>query len=270
LDYTGRENSEASARSVSIAFSAQETRALLQEVPATYRTRIDEVLLTALAQAVARWTGSRAFLVTLEGHGREDILPDIDLSRTVGWFTTSYPVSLDLEDAGSPGEALKAIKEQLRRVPRRGIGYGLLRYLCQDEQIVSQLRTLPQPELSFNYLGQFDQALPEASPFGPATESRGPDRSLKGHRSHPLEINGGIAGGQLRLEWTYSQNLHRRITIDRLAQNFATALRAIIAHCQSPDAGGATPSDFPLANLDQKKLDKMLARMNKAKGKEKK
>ncbi|RMF35671.1 MAG: non-ribosomal peptide synthetase, partial [Chloroflexi bacterium] len=215
----------------------------------------------ALAQAVAKWTGSPTLLVALEGHGREELFDDVDLSRTVGWFTTTFPVRLDLTDARGPGEALKTVKEQLRQVPRRGIGYGLLRYLCQDEEVRRQVRALPSPEISFNYLGQLDQVLPEATPFAPARESRGPDRSAGGERSHLLEINGGIAGGQLRLEWTYSENLHHRSTIERLAQDFAEALRAIIAHCRSPEAGGVTPSDFPLAGLDQRKLDKLLARM---------
>jgi len=220
-------------------------------------------LLTALVQAVARWTGSRSVLVDLEGHGREDLFDDVDVSRTVGWFTTAFPVSLDLGDADGPGEALKMVKEQLRRVPQRGIGYGLLCYLCEDEEVAKQLQALPQPEISFNYMGQLDRALPEGSPFGPACESRGADRSLRGKRSHLLEINGSIAGGRLRLEWTYSENLHRRATIERLVQDFAEALRAIIAHCQSPEAGGVTPSDFPLAGLDQKKLDKVLAKLKR-------
>lgn len=81
-------------------------------------------------------------------------------------------------------------------------------------------------------------------------------------RSHLLDINGGITGGRLRLEWTYSENLHCRATVERLAQDFAESLRALIAHCQSPEAGGVTPSDFGLANLDQKKLDKVLARLS--------
>ena len=100
-----------------------------------------------------------------------------------------------------------------------------------------------------------------AAPFTLAQEFRGPDHSPEGRRSHLLEINGGIAGGQLRLEWTYSENLHRRSTIERLAQEYMDALREIIAHCQSPEAGGYTPSDFSLARLDQKKLDKILKKL---------
>src|SRR6185295_15826710 len=112
-----------------------------------YHTRIDDVLLTALARAFQRWTGEDALLVELEKHGREDLFEDVDLSRTVGWFTNAFPVLLRVE----------APKEQLRRIPRGGIGYGLLRYLCRDEEVARQMRVLPGAAVSFNYLGQLDQ-----------------------------------------------------------------------------------------------------------------
>jgi amino acid adenylation domain-containing protein/non-ribosomal peptide synthase protein (TIGR01720 family) len=263
LDYPGAFNTEASARSVTVSLDERETQALLQEVSAAYRTEINDALLTALTLAMSRWAGSAAVLVDLEGHGREDIFDDVDVSRTLGWFTAIYPVVLDLSatPAGEPGEALKAVKEQLRQVPNRGIGYGLLRYLCQDGEVAEHLRALPQAEVAFNYLGQFDQALPEDSPFGPARESRGSDRSARGERSYVLEINGGVAGGRLGLEWVYSENLHRRGTIERLAHDFIETLRVLIDHCLSPQAGGVTPADFGLVNLDQKKLDKVLAKL---------
>jgi amino acid adenylation domain-containing protein/non-ribosomal peptide synthase protein (TIGR01720 family) len=264
VDYPGGANREASARQVTVSLDPEETQSLLQDVPGVYRTEINDVLVAALTQAIAGWTGVPALLLELEAHGREAILDDVDISRTVGWFTSLYPVLLRLPPAAGPGEALKSIKEQLRRVPGRGLGYGLLRYLCRDAGVVRQLRSLPQPEISFNYLGQFDGALPEASPFRPAGESRGPERGAGGDRPHALDVNGGVVGGRLQMEWTYSQNLHRRETIERVAGDFLEALRAIIAHCQSPEAGGVTPSDFKLAGLDQRGLDKVLARLNKS------
>jgi amino acid adenylation domain-containing protein/non-ribosomal peptide synthase protein (TIGR01720 family) len=261
VDFRDGANTEASARSVTVSLSVEETEALLQDVPAAYRSEINDALLAALARALARWTGSQTSLVELEGHGREDLWEDVDVSRTVGWFTTIYPVALSLRNTDGPDEALMAVKERLRQVPNRGVGYGLLRYLSQDEAIVRGLRHLPQPEVSFNYLGQFDRALDKTSPFGPAPESTGRDRSPLGMRSHLLDINGGIDGGQLRLEWTYSENLHRHETIERVAQDFVEGLRALIVHCRSSEAGGVTPSDFGLAALSQRKLDKVLARI---------
>jgi amino acid adenylation domain-containing protein/non-ribosomal peptide synthase protein (TIGR01720 family) len=264
LDFAEGDNVEASSDMVTVALTADETQALLRDVPAAYHTDINDALLTALAQALGRWTASSAALIDLEGHGRADVFDDVDLSRTVGWFTTLCPLQLNLKGTDQPGAALKSIKEQLRRVPQHGLGYGLLRYLSRDAAIVDQLRALPQPQVAFNYLGQFDQTLPPGSPFKPAAEPIGPAHSPRAKRYHVLEINGGVLEGQLSLDWTYSMNLHRRETIERVARDFANALRSIIAHCQAPEAGGFTPSDFNLAPIDQRQLDKLLTRLNRA------
>ena len=262
VDYPGGDNTVASACTVRVSLSTAETRALLQEVPAVHRTQINDVLLTALVQAFARWTGARSLLIDLEGHGREVIEEAVDLSRTVGWFTTRFPVLLDLERPVRPGEALKSVKEQLRRIPNRGIGYGLLRYLSGDAAIAERLRALPQPEVSFNYLGQFDQVLPVSSPFAWARDSSGPARSGQGSRYYPLAVNGCIMEGRLQLDWTSSANLHRRATIERVAENFIEALRGLIADSRSPVAGSYTPSDFPEADLSQGELDEVIAELD--------
>jgi amino acid adenylation domain-containing protein/non-ribosomal peptide synthase protein (TIGR01720 family) len=258
MDYPGGENTVASACKVSIALTVEETKALLQEVPKAYKTQINDVLLTALVQAFTQWIGGHSLLVDLEGHGREEIFNDVDLSRTVGWFTTIFPVLLELGEAAHPGEALKAVKEQLRGIPNRGIGYGVLRYLWQEREIAKQLKALPQAEVSFNYFGQFDPTFSESSLFSWTPESSGLDCSPHGSRSHLLEVNGFIHRGQLELIWTYSENLHRQDTIEGLAQSFIEALRSLIAHCQLPEAGCYTPSDFPLAKLDRPQLDLFL------------
>jgi amino acid adenylation domain-containing protein/non-ribosomal peptide synthase protein (TIGR01720 family) len=263
VDYPGGNNTVASTQQISTSLSMEETQALLQEVPKAYNTQINDVLLTALVQAFAQWTGDRSLLVDLEGHGREKIFDDVDVSRTVGWFTTLFPVLLNLGEASHPGDALKVVKEQLRGIPNRGIGYGLLRYL-RDDKIEETLETLPQAEVIFNYLGQFDQTFSELSLFGLAQESSGPTRSLQGKRCHLLEINGLVSGGQLRLDWTYSKNLYRKATLESLAQSFVEALRSLIAHCQSPAAGGYTPSDFPDVDLSQGQLEKALAEIDLA------
>ncbi|MEM7349983.1 MAG: non-ribosomal peptide synthase/polyketide synthase [Acidobacteriota bacterium] len=250
-------NTVASAHSLTTVLDAEETAALLREVPAVYRTRIDDVLLTALTLGCAPWTGDTRLLVELEGHGREAIFPQVDLSRTVGWFTSVFPVLLELP-AESPGVALPAVKELLRQIPRRGIGYGLLRYLGPPE-VRQSLAARPRAEIGFNYLGQLDQALPGSSPFAPAPESAGRERDHRGHRPHLLDLNASIAGGQLRIAWIYSANVHRRATVEALAERTMAALRTLIAHCRAPQAGGFTPSDFPLAGLDQATLDRLLA-----------
>jgi amino acid adenylation domain-containing protein/non-ribosomal peptide synthase protein (TIGR01720 family) len=256
-------NTVASAAHVSVALSEEQTRALLQEVPPVYHTQINDVLLTALVQSMAPWTGAGSLLLDLEGHGREELFAEVNLSRTVGWFTTLFPVCLEL-GAEPLGEALKAVKEQLRSIPKGGIGYGLLRYVHPDTGVRAALQALPQAEISFNYLGQLDQTLSESSLFGPAKESSGPPHSSVGSRSHLLEVNGFVVAGRLHLDWTYSQRVHRWATVERLAQGFLEALEALIAHCRSPEAGGFTPSDFPGATLSQENLNKFITRIKQA------
>jgi non-ribosomal peptide synthase protein (TIGR01720 family) len=258
VDYPGGANTVAWARTVSVSLSTQETDALLQEGPLAYQTQINDVLLTALAQAFARWTGEHALLIDLEGHGREEVVNGVDLSRTVGWFTTLFPVLLQLEHAYTPTEALKSVKEQLRRIPKRGIGYGMLRYLSQDTEVIEKLRALPQAEVCFNYLGQGDQLVSGPLFFGPVREAIGPHRSPQGWRHYLLEVNSRLAGGQLRCDWTYSEQIHRWDTIAGLAQGFIEALRMLIRQCQSAEAGGYTPSDFPQMRLSQQELDELL------------
>ncbi len=246
------ENDWSSARTVRVSLSPAETEALLRQVPAAYRTRINDVLLAALARSLSRWSGQPRLLVDLEGHGREEIFEDIDLSRTVGWLTAVYPVVLEaLEE---PGALLRSVKERLRKVPHGGIGHGALRYLSTDGKVLAPQN---EPEIAFNYLGQLDRALNEGSLLRPARESAGA-QAFMGRRPHLLDVSGAVAGGRLQISWTYSKNRHRRATVDALARSFAEELRGLIAHCLSPEAGGYTPSDFPLAGLDQETLDRLV------------
>jgi amino acid adenylation domain-containing protein/non-ribosomal peptide synthase protein (TIGR01720 family) len=264
VDYVGGLNTVASSKTLSIFLNETETQALLQEVPAKYHTQINDVLLTALAKTFAEWTGQQTLLVNLEGHGREDIFTDIDLSRTVGWFTTVFPVLLNLESSAI-GDALKAIKEQLRSIPNRGFDYGVLRYLCSDT--AKNLAAIPQAEVCFNYLGQFDQVLQESSLFKLASESSGTARSPLGSRRHLIDISGFVSGGCLQLDWNYSTSIHKENTVSNLADKFVQTLREIISHCQAADAGGYTPSDFSKAKVSQKDLDFLLAKINRGSGK---
>ncbi len=155
LDYahSNPENTVGSAAQVSVKLSVEETRALLGSVNEAYNTQINDLLLSALGVSLAEWTGNSAILIDLEGHGREELFSDVDLSRTVGWFTSLFPVLLQLPSDEQPASVLKSIKEQLRSIPNRGIGYGILRYLCEDTTVNQQLQTIPTPEISFNYLG---------------------------------------------------------------------------------------------------------------------
>jgi amino acid adenylation domain-containing protein/non-ribosomal peptide synthase protein (TIGR01720 family) len=252
------QNSEGEARTLVTALSREETRQLLQQVPAAYSTQINDALLTALAEAWLRWTGSHVFFTNLEGHGRENLFEDVDLSRTVGWFTSIFPVRIELPGAGEnrrPGEALKSVKEQLRKIPRRGIGYGLLRYLGKEQE----LNGLPEVPMVFNYLGQFDQALGTSKIFRFAGEFPGLLHSPKQQRRFALEVNSLVVHGQLEIRWTYCPELSSEPSVQSLADLFTRALQELIEHCCAQRPGGRTAADFPLVQLERNTLDKLLA-----------
>ncbi len=256
IDDPQGDNTVGSAETMSVTLTAEQTETLLREVPAAYQTQINDVLLTALLQAYAAWSGQDSLVLNLEGHGREELFADLDLSRTVGWFTTIYPLRLASPNTASPEVSLKAVKEQLRAVPQRGIGYGLLRYLSDHPQ-ADALRAAPDAALSFNYFGQFDTAGAEGL-LDMAGESPGPSQSPSGQRHHLIDVSGVVSGGQLRMDWTYSTQLHQRSTVTALAEHFQAKLLALIEHCVSAEAGGYTPSDFPLSGLEQRQLDRLI------------
>jgi non-ribosomal peptide synthase protein (TIGR01720 family) len=265
LDHANGTNTVASARTLSVSLNADETRELLQALPVAYRTQIDEVLLTALVRALTAWTGADSLLVDLEGHGREEIFEGVDLSRTVGWFTTIFPVVLGCKDSQSRVEVLRCVKEQLRRTPNHGIAYGLLKYAANDAAVANQLRALPQAEVRFNYLGQIDRMFVDSSMFAMAPHQTGPAQSLKAERAYLLNIIAMVTGGELKLQWTYSENIHRRETIEHLAQQYLQELRMLIEQSRAGGENVYSPSDFPSANLTREELDKVLAKMVKLK-----
>ncbi|WP_210015437.1 non-ribosomal peptide synthetase [Pseudomonas palmensis] len=234
------------------------TRQLLQQAPAAYRTQVNDLLLTALARVVARWTGRDEVLIQLEGHGREELFDEIDLTRTVGWFTSMFPVRLSPVD--SLDGSIKRIKEQLRAVPDKGIGFGALRYLG-DAQAREALAALPVPRITFNYLGQFDASFAdeqgEGGFFTPARESAGDSQSSEAPLGNWLSINGQVYGGELTLSWSFSHRMFAESSIQTLAQAYTAELQALIAHCIAHDTAGVTPSDFPLARLTQAQLDSL-------------
>ncbi|MEO6525877.1 MAG: condensation domain-containing protein, partial [Gemmatimonadaceae bacterium] len=253
------ENTEASAKVVTTALTVEETRRLLHDVPAAYRTQINDALLAALTDTISSWTGDDAILLDLEGHGRELAGDDLDMSRTVGWFTAVFPLRLDRRGRSDTGDLLKSVKEQLRAVPNHGMGYGVLRYCSGDEAVRQRLSGLPRPQMIFNYLGQFGQLLPKSSLFRLANESIGPTHDPRGERRYLLDVRAGVYADRLEIDWTYSTNVHTQATIDALAQRYLDRLRTLIDHCRSPHAGAYTPSDFPLAGLDRRELDELLS-----------
>ncbi|WP_130903346.1 non-ribosomal peptide synthetase [Pseudomonas sp. Sample_23] len=251
----GRQNRH--AQTVSVRLDAERTRQLLQQAPSAYRTQVNDLLLTALARVLCRWSGQPSALIQLEGHGRETLFDEIDLTRTVGWFTSAYPLRLtphNIEEAAGQGASIKAIKEQLRAVPHKGLGYGVLRYLA-DDGCRQNMAALPQAQVTFNYLGQFDQSFGSDALFRPLDEPIGAAHDPQAPLPNELSVDSQVYGGELLLRWNFSAERYEAQTINDLAAAYLGELQSLIAHCLQDEAGGLTPSDFPLARLTQAQLD---------------
>ncbi|PSB55840.1 non-ribosomal peptide synthetase, partial [Chamaesiphon polymorphus] len=265
---TNFKNTVGCTATVTLELSEEETHILLGSVNEAYNTQINDILLSALVLSLGQWTENSTVLINLEGHGREEIFEDVDLSRTVGWFTSMFPVLLYLPSLDRLSSVIKSIKEQLRAIPNRGIGYGILRYLCEDPNLREQLQVIPNPEISFNYLGQFVNAVSAQQNrvqsndvWKFATESTGLNENPNRFRSHLLDINCLVIESKLRISWTYNPNIHSKSTVEKLAKSYISYAQSLIEHCQSKDVFGYTPSDFPLTNLAQDKLDALLEKL---------
>ncbi|WP_338091300.1 condensation domain-containing protein [Planosporangium flavigriseum] len=228
--------SSAPTQMVSVSLDAGDTDALLRAAPTAYRTRINDVLLTALAWALARRTGRSRVSIELEGHGREDILDGIDLSRTVGWFTTIYPVALDIVPDNDPDwrALVKSVRRQLRTLPGNGFGYGALRYLGPPEVRDRLASGLAGPQVSFNYLGQWDARSqePAGSLYRAVHGSFGQDADAGDRGSHLLDITGAVQSGRLEFSWYYQPDRYDQSAVEAIATDFADALRRIAQDCR--------------------------------------
>ena len=177
----------------------------------------------------------------MEGLGRMGIGDDLDLSRTVGWFTTLYPVWLELQDGVDPVSALGLLKEQLRLVPNRGIAYGALRYLSEEE-VSQRFRALPPAEVNFLYQGYIAHAQASPSFFRSVDGPPGPLHSPRTPMLYRLSLNAWVAGDGLHVDWTYSDRVYKRRTVERLAQDFIARLRRLIGAC-TPSELSSWPSE---------------------------
>ena len=230
----------------------ERTRALLSQANEPYHTRVEDLLVVALARTISRWTGNSTLRIDLESHGRPDDWSNVDLSRTIGWFTAAYPVTLNVGYSMPEADSIKSVKETLRAVPGDGIGYGALRYLMKDASLVSD----PTPPIIFNYLSRVrdtgDTMFRRLS--GAEETSRDPANT----RSHLFEVVAAVRQDRLVVDWHFSTARHDAATVQHLADSLISDLERIIEHCLAPDAGGFTPSDFPEAGLDQSELDSFL------------
>ncbi|WP_306362423.1 non-ribosomal peptide synthetase [Nocardia sp. CC227C] len=231
----------------------------LELIPERFHCGVDDALLAALALAWARWRDRTDTLLTLEGHGREEsVLPGADISRTVGWFTSVYPVALELGEIdlaeafdGGPaaGAALKAVKERLRTIPDKGVGFGMLRYL--HPETAAALADAPTPHLSFNYLGRTGSGgegpwLPRR--FTATQDDHAPLAAV-------VDINALHTAAGLEVTWAYAARILTDTQVRELAELWSQALSALTAHARGTGAGGHSPSDFPLVEVTQDRID---------------
>ncbi|MFI5776150.1 amino acid adenylation domain-containing protein [Nocardia sp. NPDC051570] len=268
-------DTHATAGRLRLRLPTEQTLALLTAVPAAFHSEINDILLGALALAVTDWRRRAAgdtgqpILLELEGHGREQIVDDVDLSRTVGWFTTVFPVRLalgavDPDEALSGGPALgvviKRVKEQLRAVPDRGIGYGLLRYL--NPQTARALASDPTPAIGFNYLGRFrvDDSAGLWSLDGGDTvigTSVNPAMPLRHSVAVTPVTEDHAEGPQLVADWLWADAVITEASVRDLADTWFRVLGALTDHVRLPNAGGLTPSDLPLVSLRQNEIEEI-------------
>ncbi|QED47028.1 non-ribosomal peptide synthase/polyketide synthase [Cytobacillus dafuensis] len=245
-DGDASENRIADEDHVIIQFTREETARLVKEANRAFRTEINDLLLTALHGAVQEWTGVENLVVDLEGHGREFIGEGIDISRTVGWFTSMFPVALTSSGSIEVGEKLQAIKEQLRRIPNKGIGFGLLAYLSSLHE---KLQTY-HPEIGFNYLGDFGEGLQnDKQAITMSDISSGTSLGMANHRVHTLEINGMTLEGSLQFRVSFNRFEFKKSTIETFAEGFKRNLNQLVDYCIAQEQSVKTPSDVGLSTL---------------------
>ncbi|CAG0992279.1 partial surfactin family lipopeptide synthetase A, partial [Myxococcaceae bacterium] len=247
-------NTEADAATHTVRLSESLTRALVQEAGAAYRTSVQELLLIAVAKGLADWSGLRRLRVEVEAHSRDNgPFRDLDFTRTLGRFTTSYPVAFDVDPADPAGHLVKALKEQFRRQAARGFDYTVWRWLGEGRE---QGHLADAPVL-FNYLGNRDAGTDAHAYFRQCELPPGITHDPANRRTHELAVNAAVSGGRLRLAWVYSGARHDGAAIARLGEAVIAALESLISHCLEPGVAGITPSDFPLAKLSGQELERL-------------
>lgn len=237
---------------LSVELTGEETQQLLTDVHRPYRTEINDILLCALGLAIEEWTGNRKVAVILEGHGREEIIQGLDVSRTVGWFTAQYPVVLEIFNEGSLSSIITTTKETLRNIPNKGVGYGLRRYLTEASN-TEAADALLQPEITFNYLGQFDNET-QTEFFGPSTYDMGSQVHPDSTALYGLNFSGIIRNGCLAITCSFNKQEYLRETITLQLDRFKNHLKDIINHCATKKDQEWTPSDFSAADLEMEEM----------------
>jgi amino acid adenylation domain-containing protein/non-ribosomal peptide synthase protein (TIGR01720 family) len=245
------------AKTVSLELNREETETLLKKVNYAYNTEINDILLTTLGLALKDWSGHQKVLINLEGHGRGSIINGVDISRTVGWFTSQFPLLLDMGKFDHLPEQIIHVKETLRQVPNKGIGYGILRYLV-PEKAREGVYFSHQPEVCFNYLGQFLQETLHKNNGGVFSVSRmkmGNLISPESEMIYVLDVRGMIVEGKLKLSFVYNGYQYRSAVIEDLRDGCKQYLMDIIDHCTKKEVTQQTVSDFTASDFDEQEME---------------
>ncbi|AWM17149.1 non-ribosomal peptide synthetase [Bacillus inaquosorum] len=248
------ENTDCSRRdSIRFSLSEADTAVLLQNVNHAYGTDTQDILLTAASLAICEWTGGSKLRIAMEGHGREHILPELDISRTVGWFTSMYPALISFENPRDDlGTAVKTVKDTLGRIPNKGVGYGILKYLTHPEN--KSITFSKTPDISFNYLGQFNDIERQDS-FRPSSLGGGKDITHTWKREQIIEMSAMAADKKLHFNLSYPPALFHRNTMEQLINRIEHFLRDIMKHCAGKQKAEKTLSDFSSQSLTAEDLD---------------
>ncbi|WP_298510518.1 non-ribosomal peptide synthetase [uncultured Kordia sp.] len=247
-DLNGTDNQIQDTETFRATLNVSDTTLLQEQAHTAYNTEINDFLLTALGRSIHELWGKEEMLISLEGHGREE-LGDIDINRTIGWFTSEFPVLLKVSNEEDLLDTLIWTKEHLRKIPNKGIGYGLLAYVGEDK-LVDRVR----PQIGFNYLGDFDNDLSGKS-FRVSSESIGMLSASTNQNDNELLINSMIVDGKLHIGMTYNTTHFMATTIENLVLRYKENLEALIAQCSKLNSTTLTPSDYSFNELSVDELE---------------
>ena len=260
---------------LTLTLTETQTAQLLSNVHGAYHTQINDILLAVVGSAIARWAAVPAVVFALESHGRMTPMKGVDLSRTVGWFTTTYPVVLDIQNTEDIALVIKTVKETLRRVPHQGIGHSILQYLTPGKKR-GALNFSLKPQILFNYLGQFNEEYAEKNPaFTPASALSNEFSVTFRDGIHPdyendylMVIEGVMRAHQFIFSFHYYRPAYKKETIESFMRIVREKFTRVIRFCLDKDQGEKTPSDLGYVKMPLHVLPLILADIKKNNGPE--
>ncbi|MBK9250349.1 MAG: amino acid adenylation domain-containing protein [Proteobacteria bacterium] len=251
---------EGQLKVITQVLDADATRRVMTELPALFRTQANDALLAALLMAERQCGNAGPLSIDMEGHGREDVVGDLDVSRTIGWFTALFPLSIDAPVTDDPAQVLLAVKEHLRKVPHRGLSHGVLRAFAPDPALRAELAAQPPAGLLYNYLGQSDALVAGLRLLQFAPESTGPWHGPRNRRTHAIEALAVVRDGRFEVQWSFDPAIVPADRVEKLSHAYGKALGQLAALAQPGARGRRSPSDFPLATLAQNDVDSLWKR----------